>query len=67
LGAIEQGGYRFDVEYSVSLQKGALHVYQEGEFIEELTFDFTGEKPDDAKIEKMVNTYVEQKDEERLQ
>ncbi|MBB6454102.1 hypothetical protein HNQ94_002553 [Salirhabdus euzebyi] len=59
MGAIEQGGYRFEVEYSVSLQKGALHVYQEGEFKEELTFEFQGEQPDGQLIEKMINEYIE--------
>ncbi|MRG87291.1 DUF5370 family protein [Salinibacillus xinjiangensis] len=58
MGAIEQGGFRFDIEYGVSIQKGAIHVYKEGEFIEELTFDFEGEKPDEGKIEDLVNDYV---------
>ncbi len=59
MGAIEQGGFRFDVEYSVTLQKGALHVYKDGEYKEELTFTFEGREPDSEEIEKLVNSYVE--------
>ncbi|MBO8156314.1 MAG: DUF5370 family protein [Bacillaceae bacterium] len=59
MGAIEQGGYTFEIEYSVSYQKGALHVYREGEFLEEITFQFDGEKPDEEKIEEMIMDYID--------
>ncbi|MCP8970788.1 DUF5370 family protein [Ectobacillus ponti] len=59
MGAIEQGGYRFDMEYSVLLQRGALHVYRNGEFIEELSFDFQGQQPDPEQIGELVSSYVE--------
>ncbi|SET04377.1 hypothetical protein SAMN05421676_102416 [Salinibacillus kushneri] len=59
MGAIQQGDFQFDVEYAVSLQEGAIHVYRDGEFIEELTFSFGGQKPDEQQIEKLVNDYVE--------
>ncbi len=61
MGAIEQDGYRFEVEYSLSHQKGALHVYKDGEFIEELAFPFTGEKPNEEEINTLVDTYLQDK------
>ncbi|MFX3623510.1 MAG: DUF5370 family protein [Ectobacillus sp.] len=59
MGAIEQGGYRFEIEYSVLLQKGGLHVYQNGEFLEEIEFAFEGNSPDPEKLEELVNGYLE--------
>jgi hypothetical protein len=59
MGAIEQNGYQFDIEYSVSLQKGSIHVYKDGEYLEELTFHFSGEKPNEEEIQKMVDQYVQ--------
>ncbi|ADU93392.1 hypothetical protein GYMC52_0921 [Geobacillus sp. Y412MC52] len=61
MGAIEHEGYRFEIEYSVLLQKGALHVYRNGKFIDEIVFPFRGEKPDEQQIEALVSEYVEQK------
>ncbi|GAB6889690.1 YbxH family protein [Geobacillus sp. FSL K6-0789] len=61
MGAIEHEGYIFEIEYSVLLQKGALHVYRDGELIEEIEFAFCGEKPDEQQIEELVSEYVEQK------
>ncbi|MFD3449652.1 YbxH family protein [Microbacteriaceae bacterium 4G12] len=58
MGAIEQGGYRFEIEYSVLLQKGGLHVYKDGEFLEEIEFAFTGEKPEANQIENLVDTFL---------
>ncbi|KZM56426.1 YbxH family protein [Geobacillus stearothermophilus] len=60
MGAIEHEGYIFEIEYSVLLQKGALHVYRDGEFIEEIEFSFSGEKPDEQQIESLVSEYVKQ-------
>lgn len=59
MGAIDREGYRFETEYSVISQKGAIHVYHDGEFIKELTFSFTGEQPEPALIEDVVDEFFE--------
>ena len=59
MGAIEQGGYRFEVEYSVLLQRGGLHVYKDGEFIQEIEFSFEGENPNPEQLESLVNSFLE--------
>jgi len=59
MGAIEQGGYRFEVEYSVLLQREGLHVYKNGEFIQEIEFSFEGENPDPEQPESLVNSFLE--------
>ncbi|MCA1029767.1 YbxH family protein [Bacillus timonensis] len=64
MGAIERNGYRFEPEYSVINQKGALHVYQNGQFMEEITFSFNGEQPEPEQIEEMVNGYFDKRNEE---
>lgn len=61
MGAIERGGYRFEPEYSVIEQNGAIHVYHEGNFVEELKFAFSGDSPDLGKIEELVEIYCEKK------
>lgn len=61
MGAIERSGYIFEPEYSVIEQNGAIHVYHEGEFIEELKFSFSGEYPELKQIEELVDTYCQQK------
>ncbi|VEF49104.1 YbxH protein [Bacillus freudenreichii] len=61
MGAIERSGYIFEPEYSVIEQNGAIHVYHEGEFIEELKFSFSGEYPELEQIEELVDTYCQQK------
>ncbi|MCP8618124.1 DUF5370 family protein [Salirhabdus salicampi] len=61
MGAIQQDGHIFEIEYSVSLQKGAVHVYKDGNFLKEITFQFEGEKPDEEKIENLINHYLEGK------
>ena len=38
MGAIERNGYRFEPEFSVIEQNGAIHVYNKGKFIEEVQF-----------------------------
>ncbi|HLR73800.1 MAG TPA: YbxH family protein [Virgibacillus sp.] len=60
MGAIERNGYRFEPEYSVIEQNGAIHVYREGEFIEELTFSFSGKFPEPHQIEQIVDDYFTQ-------
>ncbi|MBM7645148.1 uncharacterized protein YjiK [Scopulibacillus daqui] len=57
MGAIEKNGYTFDIEYSVMLQKGAVHVYKDGQFIREMPFQFTGQDPDPEKIEQVVDSF----------
>jgi len=60
MGAIERSGYRFEPEYSVIEQNGAIHVYHEGDFVKELTFSFSGKYPEPAQIDKIVDEYCEQ-------
>lgn len=57
LGAIERSGYRFEPEFSVIEQNGAIHVYQDGEFLEEIKFTFSGKYPLENKIEELVDEY----------
>ncbi|SET38825.1 hypothetical protein SAMN05216389_11062 [Oceanobacillus limi] len=60
MGAIERNGYRFEPEYSVIQQNGAIHVYHKGAFVEEVTFSFSGKYPEPAKIEELVEDYCEE-------
>lgn len=60
MGAIERSGYRFEPEFSVINQNGAVHVYQNGEFIEEIKFTFSGKFPEHDQIEELVDKYCEQ-------
>ncbi|MEH7234928.1 DUF5370 family protein [Bacillus sp. JJ1562] len=59
MGAIDREGYRFETEYSVINQNGAIHVYHDGDFIKELPFSFTGEQPEPALIEEIVDSFFE--------
>ncbi|OIJ12924.1 hypothetical protein BKP35_10190 [Anaerobacillus arseniciselenatis] len=59
MGAIERNGYRFEPEYSVINQNGAVHVTRDGDFIEEIKFQFEGESPAPSQIEEIVDTYCE--------
>jgi hypothetical protein len=61
MGAIERNGYRFEPEYSVIEQNGAIHVYNQGKFVEEVHFSFSGKYPDFNQIEQLVNNYCEQR------
>ena len=61
MGAVERNGYRFEPEYSVIEQNGAIHVYNQGEFIEEIKFDFTGKFPEMDQIEQLIADYCEQR------
>ncbi|MCM3585115.1 YbxH family protein [Mesobacillus maritimus] len=61
MGAIERSGYRFEPEYSVIEQNGAIHVYNRGEFVEEIKFDFQGKFPELDQIEQLVEQYCELK------
>ncbi|AZV43476.1 YbxH family protein [Peribacillus asahii] len=60
MGAIERNGYRFEPEYSVIGQNGAIHVYNEGAFVEEVKFSFSGKYPELNQIEQLINEYCEQ-------
>ncbi|MBY0120416.1 YbxH family protein [Bacillus sp. S/N-304-OC-R1] len=57
MGAIERNGYQFKPEFSVVNQDGAIHVYNRGEFLEEIPFVFSGEFPEHDLIEELVNHY----------
>ncbi|WP_053363295.1 YbxH family protein [Bacillus sp. FJAT-27251] len=59
MGAVERNGYRFEPEYSVISQDGAVHVYRNGEFLEELKFSFSGTSPDPGQIEQVIDEYCE--------
>lgn len=61
MGAVERNGYRFEPEYSVIEQNGAIHVYDRGDFVEEIKFDFKGKFPEMEKIEQLINEYCERK------
>ncbi|QOY34994.1 YbxH family protein [Anaerobacillus isosaccharinicus] len=62
MGAIDRNGYRFEPEFSVINQAGAIHVSKNGEFIEEIVFNFSGDFPELRKIEEIVDTYCEKHD-----
>lgn len=59
MGAIQKKGYTFDIEYSNRLQKGAVHVFQNGEFIHEMPFSFHGQDPDPEEIQRLVETFFD--------
>lgn len=59
MGAIERNGYRFEPEYSVIKKNGAVHVYNNGEFLEEVKFSFSGKHPEFDQIEQLVDEYCE--------
>lgn len=59
MGAIERNGYRFEPEFSVINQDGAIHVYLQGEFVEEIKFQFRGEFPEPNMLEELVEDYCE--------
>ncbi|MBO1515255.1 YbxH family protein [Metabacillus bambusae] len=62
MGAVERNGYRFEPEYSVINQKGAIHVYNKGEFLEEIKFTFSGEFPQLEQIEQLIDSYCDQRE-----
>ena len=57
MGAIERSGYRFVPEFSVIQQNGAIHVYHQENFIEEIKFQFSGKFPELDQIEDLVDQY----------
>jgi hypothetical protein len=59
MGAIERDGLRFEPEFSVIEQNGAIHVYREGKFIEEIKFSFSGKFPEHDQIEQLVDNYCD--------
>ncbi len=58
MGAVERSGYRFEPEFSVINQNGAIHVYSQGKFVEEIKFSFLGEFPEHDEIEKLLTNTV---------
>jgi len=62
MGAIDRDGFRFEPEYSVMLQRGAIHVYQNGDFIREIPFYFKGKKPDSEQIESLIEQFLSEKE-----
>jgi hypothetical protein len=61
MGAIERNGYIFEMEYSEITKKGALHVYLNGECIEEMPFHYNENVPSHSKVEKLIDQYLENK------
>lgn len=61
MGAIERNGYQFEPEFSVIEQNGAIHVFNRGQYIDEVQFTFSGEYPELNQIEKMVEEYCEKR------
>ncbi|MFS0646969.1 YbxH family protein [Siminovitchia sp. 179-K 8D1 HS] len=61
MGAIERNGFVFEPEYSVIEQNGAIHVYHEGKFMEEVKFTFSGKYPKLDQIEKLIDDYCNEK------
>lgn len=61
MGAIERDGYVFEPEHSVIAQNGAVHVYKDGEFVEEIKFSFSGKYPELDQIEEIVAEYCDEK------
>lgn len=59
MGAIERNGYRFEPEFSIIKQNGAIHVYKTGKFIDEIHFQFSGDFPDHDKVEELVDEYCQ--------
>jgi hypothetical protein len=57
MGAVERNGYIFEPEFSVISQDGAIHVYHNGEFRDEIKFSFFGEFPEMDQIEKIIEEY----------
>jgi adenine deaminase len=60
MGAIDRDGFRFEVEYSVIQQKGALHVYTNGNFIKEIPFPYDGEMPSSESVEALIDQFIEE-------
>lgn len=59
MGAIERNGYRFVPEFSVLHQNGAIHVYHQNHFIEEIHFQFNDRFPELDKLEEIVDEYCQ--------
>ncbi|WP_210366832.1 YbxH family protein [Bacillus sp. REN3] len=60
MGAVEQNGFVFEPEFSVIGQNGAIHVFKNGKFIEEIQFVFSGEYPEFDEIQQLIDNYCEQ-------
>ncbi|EDL65868.1 YbxH family protein [Bacillus sp. SG-1] len=57
MGAIEKDGFVFEPEFSLINQEGAIHVYKNGTFLEEIKFEFSGKIPEHNMIEELVSHY----------
>ncbi|WLR51397.1 DUF5370 family protein [Bacillus tianshenii] len=58
MGAYEREGYQFEVEFSQVQQKGAMHVYKNGEYKQELPFYFQGHFPNNDQMEELIEQYL---------
>lgn len=61
MGAIERNGYRFEPEFSVIEQNGAIHVFNKGQYIDEVHFNFNGKFPEHDQIEQLVEEYCQKR------
>ena len=61
MGAIERNGYIFEIEYSQIDKMAALHVYENGEFVDELTFNYKGEMPEQEEIEEKIEQFIKKR------
>lgn len=63
MGATERDGYRFEIEYSLIENTGALHVTNttDGSFVRELPFDLIeNQAPTQDQIEVMIDRFLQQ-------
>ncbi|RUQ25841.1 hypothetical protein ELQ35_19785 [Peribacillus cavernae] len=51
----------FTKEPTVTNQNGAIHVYNNGEFVEEIKFSFSGKVPNLDQLEQLMDTYCDQR------
>ncbi|TLS38971.1 DUF5370 family protein [Pseudalkalibacillus caeni] len=58
MGAIEREGYIFEIEHDTIHRTGALHIYCNGDFVDEITFDYTGNEPNEEKLEELIDDYL---------
>ena len=60
MGAIEETVIDL-ATVSCDWQNGAIHVYKNGEFIEEVHFTFSEKNPELDQIQQLVDKYCEEK------
>ncbi|WP_066174156.1 DUF5370 family protein [Bacillus marinisedimentorum] len=69
MGAIERNGFRFEVEYSVMQQRGAVHVTNttDGSFVREISFSmYMQQSPTGDQIDGLIDGFLEEVDENGL-